>query len=77
MIRTTVFLDGSLLRRARAFARREGKSFAAVVREAIATYVSGGERPRPRLPSVAGQFASGRADVSERAEELLWREPHG
>ena len=77
MERTTVFLDKSLLRRARQFARREGKSFAAVVREALAAYITGERRSRARLPSIAGQFASGHADTSERADELLWQEPHG
>jgi hypothetical protein len=76
MLRTTVFLDEGLLRRVRQFARREGKSFAAVVREALAAYISGETRQTTRLPSVAGRFASGRSDVSERVDELLWQEPH-
>lgn len=75
MRRTTVFLDEQLLRRARQFARREGKSFAAVVRESLAAYVSGGRRGK-RLPGLAGQFASGRADTSARVDELLWPEAH-
>lgn len=75
MRRTTVFLDEQLLRRARQFARREGKSFAAVVRESLAAYMAGG-RPANRLPSVAGRFASGRTDTSNRVDQLLWTEPH-
>jgi hypothetical protein len=75
MRRTTIFLDDQLLRRARQFARREGKSFAAVVRESLAAYVSGGRRGT-RLPSLAGRFASGHAETSEKVDELLWREPH-
>jgi hypothetical protein len=76
MERTTVFLDKLLLRRARELARREGKSFAAVVREALAVYVTSTDRPPSRLPSIAGSFASGHADTSERVDELLWTEPH-
>jgi hypothetical protein len=76
MRRTTIFLDDQLLRRVRQFARREGKSLAAVVRESLAAYVSGGRRGN-RLPSLAGRFASGHRDTSERADELLWREPDG
>jgi len=76
MDRTTVFLDRMLLRRARQLARREGKSFAAVVREALAAYVAAAERPTSRLPSIAGSFASGHADTSEHVDELLWQEPH-
>jgi hypothetical protein len=75
MRRTTVFLDDQLLRRARQFAKREGKSFAAVVRESLLAYLAGG-RPTPRVPSIAGRFASGHRDTAERADELLWREPH-
>jgi len=76
MKRTTVFLDEALLRRARDTARREGKSFAAVVREAVAAYVSGTRlRPR-RLPSVVGKYRSEFTDTSERVDELLWKDPH-
>jgi hypothetical protein len=80
MRRTTVFLEDSLLKRARAHARREGKSFAQVVREAVAQYVSGGGQEREagpaRLPSVTGMFSSGHTDTSERVDELLWTDPH-
>ena len=75
MKRTSVFLDKVLLRRAREFARGEGKSFAAVVREALAAYIATPAQSASRLPSVAGQFASGRSDTSERVDELLWSEP--
>lgn len=76
MHRTTVFLDKGLLRRARQFAQREGKSFAAVVREALAAYIAERRRPASGPPSIAGRFASGRSDVSETADELLWTDPH-
>jgi predicted transcriptional regulator len=74
MKRTTVFVDDALLRKAREAARRSGKSFAQVVREALAQYVGRGQTRR--LPSVAGMFRSGHTDTSERAEELLWQDPH-
>jgi len=76
MRRTTVFLDDPLLRRARGFARRHGLSFAAVVREALAAYIVAPRPSKTSLPALAGQFASGRADTSERVDELLWSEPH-
>jgi hypothetical protein len=81
MRRTTIFLDERLLRRAKDVARREGKSFAQVVREAVAGYVAGYVAGASRagadtVPSIAGRFASGYADTAERADELLWREPH-
>jgi len=77
MHRTTIFIEPELLRQARRRAREEGKSFAAVVREALAAYVAGAPRSGTRLPSVAGRFASGKRDTSERVDELLWTEPHG
>ena len=76
MKRTTIFLEAQLLRRAQQMARREGKSFAAIVREAVSAYVAGSTRPATRLPSVAGQFASGHSDVSQRVDDFLWEEPH-
>jgi hypothetical protein len=75
--RTTVFLEESLLRRARQFARREGRSLAQVVREALAHYVGTAPGNRRALPSVTGMFDSGHTDTSERVDELLWRDPHG
>lgn len=75
MRRTTVFLDDKLLRRAKRLAERDGVSFAMLVREALSRYIA-----QPRLaggvPSVAGQFSSGRTDTAEKVDELLWRDPH-
>ena len=77
MKRTTVFLDDALLRRMQAHARKHGMSFASAVREAVRHYLaSSSPRRSGRLPSVTGQFSSGRRDVSSRAEDLLWKEPH-
>lgn len=76
MQRTTIFLDKALLRRARQYAQREGKSFAAIVREALAAYISGPSRPNAVVPRIAGRFASGHSDTSERTDELLSKEPH-
>ena len=78
MRRTTVFLEEPLLKRARQYARREGKSFAQVVREAIAVYLArGGERAAGSgLPSFAGRFSRGDRDTSVRVDELLWPDPH-
>ena len=76
MKRTTVFLDDHLLRQAQDQAEREGKSFAQLVREAVAGYMLIAQDPVTRLPSVAGQFSSGCADTADRVDQLLWREPH-
>ena len=73
MRRTTVFLDERLQRQVRQPARAAGRSFAAVVREALAQYVAGRRGPPTRLPSIAGAWESGTPDTAERHEELLAR----
>jgi hypothetical protein len=75
MKRTTVFLDEGTLERLRRAAQRQGVSSATLVREAVARYL---EAPPGTggLPSIAGQFASTHSDTVDRADELLWRDPH-
>jgi hypothetical protein len=75
MKRTTIFLDRALAEQAQRLAANEGRSFAALVREAVAAYVTG-VRGTTALPSLAGRFASGMTDTAERAEDLLWKDPH-
>ena len=75
MKRTTIFLDEKLQHRLQRLAERQGTSFASVVREALALYVARPARVAV-LPSVAGRFASGTSDTSERVDELLWPDPH-
>jgi hypothetical protein len=75
MKRTTVFLDPTLLKRAKQYANARGKSLAAVVREAVAQYINAPARP-PGVPRVAGQFASDHSDTAERVDEFLWQDPH-
>lgn len=75
MKRTSLFLDTKILNALKRAAQRQQVSVASLVREALARYlaepVSGA-----RLPSVAGRFSSEMSDTAERAEELLWRDPH-
>jgi hypothetical protein len=74
MKRTTIFLDPKVERELKRVAERRGVTFATVVREAMAAYLvtpSAGT-----MPSIAGRFSSGTSDTSERAEELLWKDPH-
>ena len=73
--RTTVFLDDGILTSAQRHARRQGVSFASLVREALAEYLAKSSA-EPTLPSIAGRFSSGSADTAERADQLLWRDPH-
>lgn len=74
--RTTVFLEDSVIDRANRYADKHGTSFASVVREALSAFLS--ESPeRSRLPSIAGRYRSTDAtNIAERAEELLWEDPH-
>ena len=74
MQRTTIFLEEQLQREVQRLAERKGISFAAAVREALAAYVSG--PVSVALPAIAGSYASNRTDTAERADELLWRDPH-
>lgn len=76
MRRTTVFLDAALLKRAQRHARQAGTSFATLVREALHAYLSGTTPTPGRVPRIAGQFASNRADTADRVDELLWKDPH-
>ena len=75
MKRTTVFLDERTLLRLRRAAQRKGVSSATLVREAVNRYLDA-PPVTTGLPSVAGQFASGHRDTAERADELLWPNPH-
>jgi hypothetical protein len=61
----------------KALARRRGQPLAVVVREGLTRYVAdqSNEGPAPRL-SFVGIGRSGRRDIAERHEDLLWREPH-
>lgn len=71
MKRTTIFLDEPLHRRLQQVGRSEGRSFAAVVRDAMTAYLERRETSEPgRLPSIAGMFASGAQDTSERMRDF-------
>ena len=66
MKRTTIYLDTELELRLKLEARRQNKSVAELIREAIRKSLP----PRPRS-RYAGAFSSGFTDTAERAEELL------
>ncbi len=71
MIRTTVYVDEHVAVALRHRAAVEGRSQAALIREALRRYVEEAEHPeRPPITGI-GRHRSGRTDVSDRAEELL------
>jgi hypothetical protein len=74
MKRTTMFIDPQLERELQALARREGRPMAALVREAVAQYVAAARPRRSAGPGFVGVGRSGRADVAEKHEELLFAE---
>ena len=69
MQKTTVYLGTSDYRALKRIALRMRRAPAELVREAVAEYAAR-HTPR-RRPRSVGAFASGRIDLSERAEELL------
>ena len=78
MKRTTIFIPEQLERDLSLYAQREGRPVAAVVREAVERYLAHASSPG-HVPSFAGVGASGRRDIAERHETLLFEglEPHG
>jgi predicted transcriptional regulator len=69
MQRTTVKLPDDLDARLRHEAKRRGVTVSALTREAIETLLDAPQGRRRLLGAGAG--ASGRADISERIEEIL------
>ena len=72
MKRTTIFIPEPLERDLQLYARRSGKPTAAVVREALAAYLTQNQPP-VGLPSFTGAFDSGHADTAERHDEILFK----
>lgn len=71
MKRTTVYLPEEAELVLKKIARQTGRSQAELIREAIEQYIG---REQQSLPRSVGMGASGRNDLSERDEELLWEE---
>jgi hypothetical protein len=72
MKRTTIFLDAASERDLKTLAYRKSEPVSHLVREAIARYVASELETLPRLPSFVGIGDSGRKDIAERHEELLF-----
>jgi plasmid stability protein len=74
MERTTISLPDHLLERLRRIAAEEGRSMAALVREAVEEKVEG-YRPAPRSLGVgdSGHRDTARRAGEERAEPRSWR----
>ena len=69
MDKTTLYLDGEDYRKLKRIAASRRQAPAALVREAVAEYVT--RHGTARLPRSIGAGDSGLGDLSERAEEFL------
>lgn len=72
MKRTTIFAEAELLDELQHIAAKEKKSTAHVVREALNEYVTK-KRSRGTKLSFIASGASGRNNIADKHEELLWR----
>ena len=73
MKRTTIFADEGLINEIRDISMEEGRSVAAVVRDAMEDYIKKKRTAKKKL-SFIGIGDSGRKDIAERHEEILWTE---
>jgi len=71
--RTTVKIPDELDARLRHEAARRATTISAITREALEAHLGAVAGSRRRI-SGAGEFSSGRSDVSERIEEILREE---
>ena len=71
MRRTTIFADDAMLLDLKRVSEHEKKSLAQVMREAFEAHVAR-KRPQPARFSFTGKYDSGRRDVAEKHEDLLW-----
>lgn len=68
MVKTTVYFDNDVALAFQRLAKAKGQSQAQLIREALAAFAR--KQEKPVIPGV-GEFRSGHADTSERAEEIL------
>lgn len=68
MKRTTIYLDADLDARLKLESARQRRPMAELIRDAIRDKL---DSSAPTMSPHAGRFASGRGDVSARAEEIL------
>jgi metal-responsive CopG/Arc/MetJ family transcriptional regulator len=74
MRRTTIFAEDDLLNEIKDFAKQEKRSVAELIRDALDQYIQTKRKPVQPL-SFIGIGESGRDDISEKHEELLWKRP--
>lgn len=72
MKRTTIFADDNLIKEIKEISKEENRSAAEIIRDAMLTYIKH-KRHRKKKLSFIGIGDSGRRDIAERHEELLWK----
>ncbi len=76
MKRTTIFAEEALIEEMKDLARHERKSVSDVLREAMETYIN--LKKRKKKYSIIGIGESGREDIAEIHEDILWQKSeHG
>ncbi|MSQ50581.1 MAG: ribbon-helix-helix protein, CopG family [Betaproteobacteria bacterium] len=73
MKRTTIFADDALLNQVKQASARQNKSVAQFIREALQSHVAQQRSAENRFAFI-GKYKSGRPDIAEKHEELLWSE---
>jgi len=78
MKRTTLFIDEGMERELQALARRRAVPVSRLVRESLGRYLTAENQSQEVTLRFLGRGRSGRHDIAERHEDLLWREmvPH-
>jgi len=76
MKRTTIFSDEAVLKTLRDLAHKRKTSLSVVIRAALQEY-AGKHQGTANVPSFLGIGRSGKKDIAERAEELLWSRADG
>lgn len=72
MRRTTIFADDNLINEIKEISKEEHRSVAEIVREAMQNYIKQKRYKKKKL-SFIGIGDSGRRNISEKHEELLWK----
>ncbi|HHN64922.1 MAG TPA: ribbon-helix-helix domain-containing protein [Nitrospirae bacterium] len=72
MKRTTIFIDEEIYYDIKELAEEDQKAISEILREALVRYLK--ERKKKKKLSIIGIAESGRKDIAERHEEILWQE---
>ena len=72
MKRTTIFADDHLINEIKEISKEENRSMADIIRDAMKSYIKQKRHKKKKL-SFVGVGSSGRRDIAEKHEGLLWK----